>query len=54
MKNTKNKKKGSVTNIIDSYIAEKLLIDESSEHDNLGFPDVNSGMTTGNDTNETK
>lgn len=53
MKNNENKKSDWVTNIIDSDITEKLLVDQASEHDNLRFPYINSGVTTDSDTNET-
>lgn len=46
MKNNENKKRDYFTNIIDSYITEKLLVDKASENDNLRFPNINSGVTT--------
>ena len=36
------------TYIIDNDIAEKLLVEESTEHNDLRFPDINSRVTTVN------
>jgi len=53
MKNNENKKRDCITSIIDSDITEKLLVEKASEHDNLRFAYINSGVTTASDTNET-
>lgn len=48
IKNKARKKKKNSTNIVDHDIAEKLLVNKSTEHDHLRFADVDRGVTTEN------